>query len=662
MEWELHEIKPQLPTTSVVSEPTATLPKAASTLPSSSQVLNTVCSAGKLQEYVDKWKEITTDKFILNSLSGYKIPFNSLPKQVYEPNYRYMSDQEIKIIDESIKALLITGAIQYASENSEQFLSTVFVVPKASGGNRLVINLKTLNTYITAPHFKMEDIRSALHLISQNDYLAVVDQKDAYHRVPIHNEHRKYLRFIWKMKVFEFTCLPFGINVAPFLFTKLMKPILGNLRAKGFLSVSYLDDCLLIGSNSKSCEENIQSTINLMTKMGLEVNMKKSQIIPSKEVRFLGFILNTKTMTISLPKEKQDKIIKLCRDLKSRDNISIQELSILIGNLVASLLAVPYGMCHLRQIEFEKITALKQNDENYSASMVMSREGKLELDWWENNIKNCTKSFLKKGYDLTITTDASLSGWGAVSDDRTANGHWTAEQATFHINVLELMAIYYGLLTFSPGPRLNILIRTDSITALSYINNSGSCSNNQCHKIAMQIWKWCETRNIVIVAAYVNTKFNVVADQLSRAKKCDYSDFMLGANYFRRICKLFFLPVIDLFASHNTKQCDAYVSWKPDPGASHVDAFTIKWPDSYYAFPPFNLISRVLSKVLVDKSKGIIVAPYWPTQSWFPLFLKLCQNKFVILKPSNQLLFCPYLNRAHQLSTRTSLVVAVLQP
>ena len=54
---------------------------------------------------------------------------------------------------------------------------------------------------------------------------------------------------------------------------------------------------------------------------------------------------------------------------------------------------------------------------------------------------------------------------------------------------------------------------------------------------------------------------------------------------------------IDLFASRLTRQLKSYVSWRPDPGAIHVDAFTMDWRNlRAYAFPPFNLIPAVLHK------------------------------------------------------------------
>ena len=82
---------------------------------------------------------------------------------------------------------------------------------------------------------------------------------------------------------------------------------------------------------------------------------------------------------------------------------------------------------------------------------------------------------------------------------------------------------------------------------------------------------------------------------------------------------LSFCPHIDLFASRINYQLEKYVSFKPDPGAFAIDAFTPDWANlKLYAFPPFNVIPMVLRKIQADKATGIYVFLNWPTQAWFP--------------------------------------------
>ena len=95
-----------------------------------------------------------------------------------------------------------------------------------------------------------------------------------------------------------------------------------------------------------------------------------------------------------------------------------------------------------------------------------------------------------------------------------------------------------------------------------------------------------------------------------------------------------FTPVIDLFASRNNKQFDQYVSYRPDPFASNIDAFTISWAETkFYCFPLFSCILRVVRKTIRDKARGVLVVPQWPAQSWYPMLLAILEQPPVALPP-----------------------------
>ena len=102
---------------------------------------------------------------------------------------------------------------------------------------------------------------------------------------------------------------------------------------------------------------------------------------------------------------------------------------------------------------------------------------------------------------------------------------------------------------------------------------------------------------------------------------------MLRQDLFLSIAQLWGTPDIDLFASQLNAQLPCYVSWKPDPGASYTDAFTIPWTDYYfYAFPPFSIILRCVQKIEQEKAEGLLVVPNWPTQPWYTKLMQMITN------------------------------------
>ena len=71
----------------------------------------------------------------------------------------------------------------------------------------------------------------------------------------------------------------------------------------------------------------------------------------------------------------------------------------------------------------------------------------------------------------------------------------------------------------------------------------------------------------------------------------------------------------------------------------YIDAFSIDWSDlKFYAFRPISVIPRVLAKVKQDSTEGIIVVPFWPTQVWCPIMLKMLVSTPILLNSMKSLL------------------------
>ena len=78
------------------------------------------------------------------------------------------------------------------------------------------------------------------------------------------------------------------------------------------------------------------------------------------------------------------------------------------------------------------------------------------------------------------------------------------------------------------------------------------------------------------------------------------------------------MPEIELFASRFDKQLHRYASWMPDPDVLYIDVMSISWENQFvYSFPPFSMIWPVLNKISLESIKALVIAPLWPTQSWF---------------------------------------------
>lgn len=250
-----------------------------------------------------------------------------------------------------INKLLEIKAISVCFPKEGQFISPYFLVDRPDKSKRFIFNLKSVNKCIIVPYFKIEDLRTACKLIEEDSFMCHLDLKDGFLHVPIHIEHRKYFRFSFDGILYEFTCLPFGLNISPYVFTKILKPVVNFLRKDDFLSVVYLDDFLLFGNSYIECLKNLNSTISLLKSLGFSINFAKSHVIPSKTCPFLGFLLNSNNLTVELPPEKRKSISCQVKKFCSKKDCTIREFAQLLGRLVACCPAISYGMAHTKSLE-----------------------------------------------------------------------------------------------------------------------------------------------------------------------------------------------------------------------------------------------------------------------------------------------------------------------
>lgn len=559
---------------------------------------------------------------------------------------------------EAINNLLQIGAISECEPCTGQFISSVFLIPKPNGKKRFILNLKALNKFITTDHFKLEDLRTAIKLISPGCFMATLDLKDAYFLVKIHPESRKYLRFIFDNNMYEFHVLPFGLNTAPYLFTKLMKPVVKLLRMAGYISTIYLDDLCLIGNSFRECTENIDITIKLLKGLGFIINYEKSNLQPSTSCKFLGFIINSYKFEIKLPQEKRTRIKTELNKFIHLNRCKIRTFAQLVGLLVSACPAIEYGWLYTKEFERTKFLNLIDND-NYNKSMIIPEHLQNDIKWWLKGIDKSVHRILTDTYACEIFSDASTTGWGAACETESASGPWSMEERTQHINYLELLAAFLALKVFAKDARnCQILLRIDNSTAISYINRMGGVQYPHLTRITKDIWQWCESRRIFVSASYIKSTDNIIADAESRRNHPDI-EWELNSDSFTQITNNFGMPDIDLFASRINRKCAKYVSWHRDPDAFAINAFTFNWKNFFfYAFPPVSVILKMLRKIINDGATGIVVVPMWPTQPWYPLFNKLVVSNIIIFKPHENVLISHF-SRA-QVQKSLTLVAAIL--
>ena len=619
--------------------------------------------AGKVTDFVNNWKRLTSDKFVIKAVLGCDIEFETLPVQHQYPPPYPVNDANGILINNEINKFLSKGIIVESEHEPGEYICNIFTRRKKDGSLRIILNLKPLNKFVKYRHFKMDTLKTCINLMSRNCFMASLDLKDAYYSIPVSSQYQKYLKFMWGNKLYKFTVLPMGLACSPRLFTKIMKPVYAHLRSIGHISSGYLDDTFLVAESADSCDCNVVDTVKTLNNLGLTPNYDKSCLVPTQIIEHLGFLLNSITMTVGITKEKYVKLTNQAElVLANKEHILIREVAKLLGIMVALCTGVEFGELYYKLIEYEKIQSLKLNLGDYDAYMSLSEKAITDIRWWLSNALSSMKQICHKPVSVTLYTDASELGWGAVVNHHSRNGQWNDNDKSLHINVLELKAIFNGLrLLCQDVYHANIKVLSDNMTAVAYVKNMGGTHSLACLNEARKIWEWAIEHDNWLTPAFIPGVDNVEADLASRVFN-NTSEWKLKPDVFTDICKQFGVPAIDLFASKHNKQLNKYVTWTPDNGALAVDAFTISWSTDYmYCFPPFSLIPSVLRKLREDEGQALVVVPRWPSQPWFPLLCRMLIRAPVILPRSRDLLTLPHdPNSTHPLSNKMALMGCVL--
>ena len=246
--------------------------------------------------------------------------------------------------------------------------------------------------------------------------------------------------------------------------------------------------------------------------------------------------------------------------------------------------------------------------------MILSRDAKEDLDWWQHHLTHWNgRAVIQRQAQVRIQSDTSLTGWGAVCDGVSTGGTWSLQEKTMHINCLELLAADLTMKAFLKERHgISVLLQLDNSTAVAYINNLGGTVSSALTSLAKALWLWALERDILITAQHIPGVSNTVADLELRSER-DWSDWMLAYEVFQKINQIFGPLEVDLFASRLTHQIPRFFSWKMDPLAEAVDAFQQDWKSvNSYANLPWCLIGHVLNNLgdsSVERSSLVSSSP-----------------------------------------------------
>ena len=171
-------------------------------------------------------------------------------------------------------------------EEPTEWLSPAFLVPKQSGGDRIVVDLSHLNKFIKRPMHPFptgNEIAASLNPTSK--YFCKLDAVQSFYQVCLDDKSSLLTTFLLLCGHFRHLCAPMGCSLSS---NKCCRQ--SNAAIDGVLGTKKLvDDILIEACNLHELYARIHSILANCRRLGITISRKKLEV--SSEVQFARFYI-----------------------------------------------------------------------------------------------------------------------------------------------------------------------------------------------------------------------------------------------------------------------------------------------------------------------------------------------------------------------------------
>ena len=514
---------------------------------------------------------------------------------------------------------------------------------------RMCHDERFLNCWIKDCPFSLDYITDLPRYVGDGHYQTTFDDRSGYDHVRLHPSSSTFFGLEWEGWYFTYSTLPFGWKASAYIYHSIGLAATCFVRSLGVPCSQYIDDrhigqlrlphSQLPPSFSGFQLAEMAAYIACVTfiSLGYFIGIKKSCLIPSVAVRFLGYICDSEKQAFLLPQEKRDKFATLREGILSHKTVSLKNIQKFAGKTTSFALLVPAAKLFTNTTYQTISRGVKRANTQLRISPELRREllHWRFLDSWEGFLP--WKS--ERHIHLTMHSDASFSGWGGCLNfpgqpPMQSRGLWSEATRCLPIAVKEAQALFNtleSLCSDTHNARIDAFV--DNMALLHSWERQVSKSSAMSD-ILKDIFSFTLSRNLSLNLMYVPSRDNP-ADAPSRSLS-DLDCSLIPAAWLQ-VDKAFGPHTIDLMAlpfnvQNNRAGCPLrFFSPFPCTQAFGVNVFAqdISSDENAYVFPPFVLIGPLLKYLRSQLCTFSIVVPdLCPRKFWWPLVQRTASSSF----------------------------------
>ena len=213
-----------------------------------------------------------------------------------------------------------------------------------------------------------------------NDWMVKIDLKDAYFTIPIH--HASTISAVCGKSTTLPVCMPpIRTLLCPMGIHQGDETHINFPSGMGLRIIVYKDDILLMGESPEQVQGHLEALVYLLTGLGFVINIPKSVTTPTQQIEYLGLLVDSTTLHLSLSGEKLHHIrLEIDQITLKSSQITARQLAQIIGKLHAASQAVLPAPLFYRSLQGDLQRAKQQQSElQYIAVSIPASPGGVSL-------------------------------------------------------------------------------------------------------------------------------------------------------------------------------------------------------------------------------------------------------------------------------------------
>ena len=374
--------------------------------------------------------------------------------------------------------------------------------------------------YLTGVDYESLDdcVRIIAH-IGKNCKISKTDIANAFRILKIHKDSFKFLGLTWENAIYIDTHLPMGCSISPYEFEELTKAIQWVLKRKfGVKYMSHLlDDFMFFGhDNTNECDLALKTFLEVARSLNIPIKASKT-VLPTTTAEIHGILVDTRSMTMSLPPDKLVKAKTLINEMCKCQKASIAKIQSLVGFLNFCTKIVPSGRAFLR-----RLIDLTKGTQPQWFKVRITLGVKQDLDVWRqfldkfNGKAIITKQVWCHQDKIHIFSDSSGFAFSGIMGNEWFYGIFPIHWKNYNIAIKEFLPAYLAMRLWQDKMQDKfVLFHIDNESVVYNLRNQTS-KLEAIMSLMRPLVLIAMSRNVQYYSTHIRGKFNYLADWISR--------------------------------------------------------------------------------------------------------------------------------------------------